>query len=221
MVRFISSAFALLALQQSVMGFSNHMETTKSSNSALFSFKAMNYAEPDWIVMEQNGGVVPSKPRTPIKTQPSAMSKISIEMASDDQHDANYHKVKTVPSAMSAIERGSASDDQHDANFKTIRTVPSTMSAIDRGSATDDQHDANFKVVKTVPSAMSAIDRAPATDDQHDAHYHSVKTVPSSISNAHPTRHGLGAGSRVTSATVDFAKKSCTQGRTDTDPYYE
>lgn len=176
------------------MGFSNHMETTKSSNSALFSFKAMNYAEPDWIVMEQNGGVVPSKPRTPIKTQPSAMSKISIEMASDDQHDANYHKVKTVPSAMSAIERGSASDDQHDANFKTIRTVPSTMSAIDRG---------------------------PATDDQHDAHYHSVKTVPSSISNAHPTRHGLGAGSRVTSATVDFAKKSCTQGRTDTDPYYE
>ena len=194
MVRFISSAFALLALQQSVMGFSNHMETTKSSNSALFSFKAMNYAEPDWIVMEQNGGVVPSKPRTPIKTQPSAMSKISIEMASDDQHDANYHKVKTVPSAMSAIERGSASDDQHDANFKTIRTVPSTMSAIDRG---------------------------PATDDQHDAHYHSVKTVPSSVSNAHPTRHGLGAGSRVTSATVDFAKKSCTQGRTDTDPYYE
>ncbi len=176
------------------MGFSNNDMLARSSDSALFSFKAFNYAEPDGIMMEQNGGVVPSKPRTPLKTQPSAMSKISIEMASDDQHDANYHTVKTVPSSMSAIERDSASDDQHGANFKTIRSVPSAVSSIDRGSASDDQFEAN---------------------------HHSLKTVPSSVSNAHPTKHGLGAGSRVTSSTVDFTKKACTQGRSDTDPYYE
>ena len=194
MVRFTSSAIALLIVQQTA-AFSNMAHTTApSSNSALFSFKAFNYDEPDGIMMEQNGGVIPAKPRTPIKTQPSAMSKISIEKATDDQHDANYHKVETVPSSMSAIERDTASDDQHDANFKTIRTVPSTMSAIDRG---------------------------PASDDQYEGNHHDVKTVPSSVSNAHPTRHGLGAGSKVTSATVDFAKKSCTQGRSDKDPYYE
>ncbi|VEU40398.1 unnamed protein product [Pseudo-nitzschia multistriata] len=140
MVRFTISAtpcsLALLLLWQqhtATDGFSNRLATTARATeggSALFGYAAFQYEENDAIMQEQNGGVVPTKPRTPVQTVPSAMSKITVTKPSDDQHDANFHTVKTVPSAiaMSRIERGSASDDQHDANFHTIRTVPSPVS---------------------------------------------------------------------------------------------
>ena len=224
MVCFTISATALLLLQQSAVtyGFSN-MASTARTDSTLFNYKSFQYEEPDAIMMEQIGGVVPAKPSKPIKTVPSSMSKTKIEKASDDQHDFNYHDVSTVPSSFSKIDRGSASDDQHDANYHTIKTVPSSFSKIDRGSASDDQHDANHHTVKTVPSSFSKIDRGSASDDQHESNHHTVKTVPSSVSNTRraPNSSGLDSNSKVTSSTANFAKKSCTFEVGQTDPYYE
>ena len=121
---------------------------TRGSNNPLFSFAAFHYEEPDAIMMEQNGGVVPARPVKPIKTHPSSISKIHrSELPSDDQHDLNHHDVSTVPSAMSAIERGrSASDDQHDSNYHGVRTVPSAM------SSGGDNAIAKFKTVPALPS---------------------------------------------------------------------
>merc|ERR1719159_1241592 len=141
-----------------------------AEGTSLSSFSAFNYDEKDSIMMEQKGGVVPSKPRKPIKTVPSAISKIKIEKVSDDQHDFNFHDVPTVPSAMSKIQRGrSASDDQHDANFQSIRTVPSSMSKIDHGSSAS--NDSNIKTIQALPGSLPSGNNS------------KYRRVPSSTSN--------------------------------------
>ena len=115
MVRFTISAtpcsLALLLLWQqhtATDGFSNRLATTARATeggSALFGYAAFQYEENDAIMQEQNGGVVPTKPRTPVQTVPSAMSKNTVTKPSDDQHDANFHTIRTVPSPVSDTRR--------------------------------------------------------------------------------------------------------------------
>jgi hypothetical protein len=168
MVRLTILATTLVLLQQQSNAFSVLPGTITSnyegvSTAALNSYRSLNYDEPDAIMMEQNGGVVPARPFKPIQTRPSAMSRITIEKASDDQHDLNHHDVRTVASEMSAIRRnGATSDDQHDANYHKVRTLPSSVSKI--RSAVDSDSDSasaapiptkQFKTINAVSRSKS------------------------------------------------------------------
>merc|ERR1712025_589320 len=118
-------------------------------------------------MMEQNGGVVPSKPSKPIKTVPSAVSRITVEKVTDDQHDANYHSVSTVPSSMSRIERGRpASDDQYDSNFKTIQALPQSKYKI---QVSPESMNSKYRTVRS--STMSYNKQSTISSGQPDPYY--------------------------------------------------
>mmetsp|Transcript_14419 Transcript_14419/g.36225 ORF Transcript_14419/g.36225 Transcript_14419/m.36225 type:complete len:212 (-) Transcript_14419:84-719(-) len=211
MVR-LTIAATLLLLQQAT-AFT--LAPLARPDSALFVMKPFQYKDADGIMQEQNG-VVPSKPCTPIKTVPSAVSRIKIEKPSDDQCEENHHDLYTVPSAMSKVERGKASDDQSEENHHDVYTVPSAMSSIERAEASDDQSEENHHDVYTVPSAMSSIDQPSSDSSGQESQPLSLPTATKKQRVLQPNRN-----QRDFNGTTSFKKKSCVFERGQTDPYYE